>query len=385
MGEVAKPPVRILVLDDETALVTALLSTLRENGYEAAGATTPAHALERLRAQRFDVLLTDLHLPEMDGIAAIAAARAIDPELIAVMMTGHGSIDTAVEAMKAGAVDYVLKPFKLRTLQTVVARALTERKLRRENEALQRSLAARTHELEVANRELEAFAYSVSHDLRGPLRRIDGFTDALVEECAAGNSANVQEYCDRVKRGVRRMSAIIDDLLRMSKAMRSELEIVGFDLSACCHEIGAKLAATLPERKVKWTFMPGMRVEADAGLLRIAMENLLGNAWKYTARREVAEIEVGLRREGSEFTVEVRDNGVGFDMAESRNLFTPFQRLSSGSGFEGTGIGLSTVQRVIERHGGRIWATAEVGRGATFRFTLPDGEDSSNRTSNIQR
>jgi signal transduction histidine kinase len=381
MGEVTNiPPVRVLVLDDETALVNALLSTLRENGYEAAGATTPTQALERLKARRFDVVLTDLHLPEMDGIAFIGAAHAIDPELIAVMMTGHGSIDTAVDAMKAGAVDYVLKPFKLRTLQTVVARALTERKLRRENEALQRSLAARTHELEAANGELEAFAYSVSHDLRAPLRTIAGFTEALIEECMAGNYANIRSYGDRVKRNVNRMGTMIDDLLRMSKAVRTELEIARFDLTACCEEIAAKLSASAPERKVTWSILPGMQVDADPGLLRIAMENLLGNAWKYTARCDVAELGVSLRRNGNESTVEVRDNGVGFDMAEIRNLFIPFQRLTTARDFAGTGIGLSTVRRVIERHGGRVWATAELGRGATFLFTLPDAVNRSNPT-----
>jgi signal transduction histidine kinase len=364
-------PGRLLVVDDESNLVTALLSTLREEGYTVTGATTPTDALEILRRERFDVMLTDLHLPEMDGIALLREALAVDPALIVIMMTGHGTIDTAVDAMKAGAVDYVLKPFKLKSVLAVLGRAMAVRLLRQENEELSRRLAARTRELEAANEELEAFSYSVSHDLRAPLRAIEGFTDMLVEDCENGRKDNVDDYGQRIKRGVRRMGAMIDDLLRMGTALRGELNRTNVDLAELAREIVAKLQTASPAREVELAIVGSIIARGDAGLLRLAMENLLSNAWKYSSRAPVTKIEFGVRESGDERIYFIRDNGVGFDMAEAGRLFAPFQRLHSAAEFEGTGIGLATVQRIVQRHGGRIWAEAELNRGATFSFTLP--------------
>lgn len=364
-------PTQLLVLDDESALVAALLSTLRENGYDAAGATMPTHALDMLRARRFDVLLTDLNLPEMDGIAVMRAARAIDPGLITIVMTGHGSIDTAVDAMKSGAADYLLKPFKMRTVQAVISRALGERALREENEGLQRRLAARTHELEMTNKELEAFSYSVSHDLRAPLRAMSTYADCLMDELGRGAPEDLRDYAQRIGRSAQRMSSLIDDLLRMGRAFRKNLEADPINLTDCCREITQRLGMTRPERRVEWMIPEEMRLTADRGLITIAMENLLDNARKYTARQEVAQIGVRLSCANNEFVVAVTDNGVGFDMAETPQLFAPFSRLKSAAAFDGTGIGLATVQRIVHRHGGRIWAEGAPGKGATFSFTLP--------------
>lgn len=369
----ADPALRFLVLDDETALVTALLSTLRESGHEVAGATTPSEALAKLRASRFDVLLTDLNLPEMDGVAVLRAARALDPALITLVMTGHGSIDTAVDAMKAGAVDYLLKPFKMRTVQMVIARALTERKLRQQNESLQRQLAARTHELEAANKELEAFSYSVSHDLRAPLRAMASYAELLRESTDGDSAADIRDCAERIQRNAQRMSAMVDDLLRMGRAFRKGLEVGRVDVSACCREIAQKCQAPNPRRQVEWIIPDNAVVTADPGLLTIALENLLNNAWKYTARREVARIQVSVTSAQNEWTIAVADNGVGFEPAEASKLFAPFTRLRSAADFEGTGVGLATVQRIVHRHGGRIWAEATPGKGATFSFTLPQG------------
>lgn len=364
-------PTQLLVLDDESPLVTALLSTLRENGYEAAGATTPTGALALLQSRRFDVLLTDLNLPEMDGIAVMRAARAVDPALITIVMTGHGSIDTAVDAMKSGAADYLLKPFKMRTVHAVINRALGERALRLENEGLQRRLTARTHELEMMNKELEAFSYSVSHDLRAPLRAMATYADYLLEEMGNGEPADLRDYAQRIRRSAERMSGMIDDLLRMGRAFRKSLEAGPVNLTACCHDITQRLGTARPERRVDWTIPDQMRITADPGLITIAMENLLDNAWKYTARQDVAQIGVQLSCANNEFIVAVSDNGVGFDMAETAQLFAPFSRLKSAATFDGTGIGLATVQRIVHRHGGRIWAESSPGKGATFSFTLP--------------
>lgn len=362
---------RLLVVDDEAVLVTALLSTLREHGYEAVGATSPLEALERLRRERFDVMLTDLHLPEMDGIALTKAALEIDRTLITIMMTGHGSIDSAVDAMKAGAVDYVLKPFKLRSVQAVLNRALVARRLREENEMLQRNLAARTQELEAANKELEAFSYSVAHDLRAPLRAIESFTEALLEDYTSGHTQELQQHSERIKRNVKRMATMIDDMLRMAQAVRSDVRRSEVDLAEICAEIAEKLKAQAPARAAEISVGTGMRVVADPGLMRIVLENLIGNAWKYTSRQERTRIEISMLPAPQEVTIRVKDNGVGFSMSETRQLFAPFQRLRSSAGFEGTGVGLATVARIVHRHGGRIWAEAEPGKGATFSFTLP--------------
>jgi hypothetical protein len=362
----------LLIVDDESSLVTALLSTLRDHGYTAAGATTPTDALELIRRQPFDVMLTDLHLPEMDGIALLRAARAIDPTLSVIMMTGFGTIDTAVDAMKAGAVDYIVKPFKLKSVLAILSRAMSVRLLRQENELLNQRLELRTQELESANRELEAFSYSVSHDLRAPLRAIEGFTQSLIEDFESGDKENLHEYGRRIKRGVNRMTSMIDDLLRMATAVRVEVKRTGVDLGRIAHEIIAKFQAQSPERKVELVVADDVTAFGDPGLLQLVMENLLANAWKYTGRSELARIEVGVRRLAGESEFFVRDNGVGFDMANAGKLFVPFQRLHSASEFEGTGIGLATVQRIIQRHGGRIRAEAESGKGATFTFTLPD-------------
>ncbi len=360
---------RLLIVDDETTLVTALLSTLRDSGYTAVGAANPLEALDILGRERFDVLLTDLHLPDMDGVELLRRALVIDPTLSVVMMTGHGSINSAVDAMKAGAMDYILKPFSLKAALAALARVLEVRVLRQANEALNLRLVARTRELETVNAELEAFSYSVSHDLRAPLRSIRGYTEALVEEYGR-EEKQAQDYGQRITGGVRRMERMIEDLLRLAKAMRSEIEQSDVDLSQLAAEIMAKLQAEEPDRKLELIIAPNLKVVGDPGLLRMAMENLLGNAWKYTTRLDAAVIEVGMRASPEGPVYFVRDNGVGFDPVEASKLFAPFQRLSSAKNFEGTGVGLTTVKRIVHRHGGAIWAEGEPGKGATFFWTM---------------
>src|SRR5688572_4232897 len=325
---------RLLIVDDESTLVTALLSTLRDEGYTVTGATTPTDALEIIRRQQFDVMLTDLHLPEMDGIALSRAAMEIDPKLIVIMMTGFGTIDTAVDAMKAGAVDYVVKPFKLKSVLAVLARALAVRQLRHENELLNGRLALRTQELEAANKELEAFSYSVSHDLRAPLRAIEGFTESLIEDCESGNKENLHDYGRRIKRGVNRMATMIEDLLHMATAVRAKVNRTEVDIGKLSQEIMAKFQSQAPDRKLELTVADQMTAFGDPGLLQLVMENLLGNAWKYTGRSDVTRIEVGVRRVDGAKEFFVRDNGVGFNMAEAAKLFVPFQRLGSAIEFE---------------------------------------------------
>jgi signal transduction histidine kinase len=235
---------------------------------------------------------------------------------------------------------------------------------------MERELTRRLAELEHANRELDAFSYSVSHDLRAPLRAIEGFSKALGEDCSEALGAQGLDYIQRIGHGVKRMSALIDDLLGLSKVSRSALQPGDVDLSALATTIVAELRQGQPDRQVTADIAPGLMARGDRRLLEVALANLVGNAWKFTSRSEAPRIEVG-RHAADEPTFFVRDNGAGFDLAYAKRLFSPFQRFHAAGEFEGTGIGLAIVQRVIARHGGRVWADAAVGRGATFFFTLP--------------
>jgi PAS domain S-box-containing protein len=223
---------------------------------------------------------------------------------------------------------------------------------------------------EAAVKELEAFAYSVSHDLRAPLRSIDGFSQALLEDYAARLDQTGQHYLDRVRANAQRMAQLIDDLLELSRVSRSELERAPVDLTTLAHEIMAELQRAHPDRRVDFAVAPGLSVSGDGRLLRIALQNLLGNAFKFTSKRDAARIEVGRTNENGHSAFYVRDNGAGFDMHYADKLFGAFQRLHTPAEFEGNGIGLATVQRIVRRHGGRVWAEGEVDRGATFYFTL---------------
>ncbi len=238
------------------------------------------------------------------------------------------------------------------------------------NAALEARVAERTAQLTNANEELEAFASSVSHDLRAPLRSIDGLAAVLIED--GGERLNEQErgYVARIRAAAARMAGLIEDLLRLSRVSRAELEVEAVDLSAMARHIIAELRRDQPQREVRVSIASGLQTQGDAGLLRAALSNLLHNAWKFTARAESPRIEFGCSLNDSQLNFFVRDNGAGFDMAQVDRLFGTFQRLHADSDFPGTGIGLATVRRIIRRHGGDIWATSAVGAGATFHFTL---------------
>ena len=228
-----------------------------------------------------------------------------------------------------------------------------------------------TAQLEVSNRELEAFAYSVSHDLRAPLRAINGFSKALLEEYGDSFDEKGKDYFDRIRKNVTRMGLLIDDLLSLSRVSSSEIRYTTVNLSTLAQELMNELQASEPERQVKFVMAPEMVVSADATLMRVVLTNLFDNAWKFTRRHPTACIEFGVIHQVRRLTYFVRDDGVGFNMAYSKKLFGAFQRLHTVHEFPGTGIGLATVQRAIHRHGGSIWAEGAVGRGATFYFTLP--------------
>jgi signal transduction histidine kinase len=243
---------------------------------------------------------------------------------------------------------------------------------------LEELVEERTAALQVANRELEAFSYSVSHDLRSPLRSLDGFSQALVEDYGEVLEAEGQDYLKRIRTASQRMARLIDDMLLLSRLSRGDMNRGEIDVSALAQEVVTELRETYPERDVDVVIEPGLVANADQRLLRVLLQNLVGNAWKFTAKQEKATIHVA-HSNGDVQAFMVRDDGVGFDMAYADKLFGAFQRLHSAGEFEGTGIGLATVQRIVHRHGGRVWAESELGAGATFFFTLPrtrmeDGE-----------
>ncbi|MCI0623409.1 MAG: PAS domain S-box protein [Acidobacteria bacterium] len=247
---------------------------------------------------------------------------------------------------------------------TGLMRDITERK------RYQEELRERSVQLEAANKELEAFAYSVSHDLRAPLRAIHGFSQALLQDCADKLDDIGRNYLQRVCRAAERMSALIDDLLNLSRVTRAEIQRETVDLSATAHTIARELEAREPHRSVEFNIAEGLVATGDPRLLGLALQNLLDNAWKFTAKRNRARIALGVEERNGRPTYFVRDNGAGFDMAYAGKMFGAFQRFHALTEFPGTGIGLATVQRIIHRHGGEIWAEGEVDKGATFYFTL---------------
>lgn len=368
-----RPSTKILIVDDEEALLKALCNTLKDAGFDATGFSRGADALAALRENKFELLLSDLMMPEMDGIVLLKNALEIDPDLIVIIMTGAGTIATAVEAMKSGAFDYVLKPFKLNVMLPVLARAVALRDLRLRNAALERKIRERTNQLEVANKELEAFAYTVSHDLRAPLRHIAGYTQIILRSNESQLAEKDREVFDHIVKATDRMAQLIEDLLAFSRLATGELKRGPVDTQALVEEVLQELKPEYESRPILWEKAALPPLQADPGLLRQVFANLISNAVKYTRPCHPAKIEIGSQTDDSgEPVIFVRDNGAGFDMKYAAKLFGVFQRLHRQDEFEGTGVGLANVRRIIAKHGGRTWAEGKVGHGATFYFTIPN-------------
>jgi light-regulated signal transduction histidine kinase (bacteriophytochrome) len=323
----------------------------------------------------------------MDGFETAGLIRQREKSRhtpILFLTAADNSQTHAVRGYAVGAVDYLVKPVVPEIVRSKVAvfveLAKKNELLRRQADLLARSeqaalelAAARAElvqDLEHKNRELESFSYAVSHDLRAPLRRIDSFSRAVLESHGERLDEAGQRFLSRIREASQQMSQLIDDVLYLSRVTRAELREHEVDLSSLVEMILSRLREAEPARKVQVKIRPALVVNGDGQLLRIALENLLENAWKFTGQQPDASIEFGVIHIASEPTYFVRDNGAGFDMTYVDRLFGPFQRLHGQSEFPGTGIGLATVQRIIHRHGGRVWAEGLVGQGATFYFTL---------------
>jgi PAS domain S-box-containing protein len=288
----------------------------------------------------------------------------------------HRVLDVSVSASRFN--DHQGNPAgMLAILSDITDRKRVEEQIRRLNEELEQRVLERTAQLAAANKELEAFAYSVSHDLRAPLRSIDGFSQVILEDYGEVLDHQARDYLMRVRSAAARMAQLIDDLLKLSRVARSEMRRQKVDLSAMAHTIASELKRAEPSRQAIFVIAPGLEADGDPRLLRVVMENLIGNAWKFTGKRDVAHIEFGSLQQASpdpgaprKPVYFVRDNGAGFDMTYADKLFGAFQRLHGACEFPGTGIGLATVQRIVHRHFGSVWAEGAVEQGATFYFTL---------------
>ena len=362
---------RLLIVDDEAAQLRALCDTLELEGYITQGFGSGSEALATLSPGEFDLLLTDLMMPGMDGITLIDAAKKIDPSIGALVMTGHGTIDTAVRAMQGGALDYILKPFRLNVILPVIARALDVQRLRRENAELHLREKQRSAELAAAYHDLESFSYSISHDLRAPLRSMDGFAAILESDFAAQLGDEGRRILNIIRAGSQKMDELIVSLLEFSRAGRSALQFDRVDMTLLADAAAREVQAlyTGPEPQINIADLPP--VQADPVVIRQVWCNLIGNALKYSAKRATPKISVSGRIDNDEAIYQVEDNGAGFDMRYADKLFGVFQRLHRSEDFSGTGVGLAIVHRIISRHGGRIWAKGSPDAGACFQFALP--------------
>ena len=298
-----------------------------------------------------------------DGLGVLDMAALHRAGIETLVLAAPADEQPRLAAAAADLFDELLSPFEM-------SGRAAQLELQRANESLRQQRDA----VETVNRELESFSYSVSHDLRAPLRSIDGFSQILLEESADKLDEDGRRHLRRVREAAQQMGELIEALLSLARITRSELHRVDVDLSAIVHRIAARLRSS-QERDVRFVIQDGVRASGDERLLGVLLENLIGNAWKFTSKRESAEITFASQTQGATSVYRVEDNGVGFDMSHAAKLFGAFQRFHAATDFEGNGVGLAIVQRVVHRHDGRVWAEGEVGRGATFQFTLEGGAD----------
>ena len=384
--------VNILMVDDQPENLVALEAMLEGLGQHLISARSGRDALRALLTVDAAVVLLDVKMPDMDGFetAELIRSRERTRNTPIIFLTAADRNEAlALRGYAVGAVDYLIKPVIPELVRSKVAvfveLAKKSQQLSRQADQLRRSeQAAReladaravlVEDLEQKTREMETFSYAVSHDLRAPLRRIDGFSRALLEAEAGRLQDLSADFLGRIREATVDMSELIDGMLALSRVARADLRVRPVDFSTIAEAVAAQLRESDPARSVDLVIRPDVEGSGDPQLLRVVIQNLLDNAWKFTRTRPAAHIEFGTLHQHSDPTYFVRDNGVGFETAYADRLFKPFQRLHPAREFEGTGIGLATVHRIIQRHGGRVWAESTLGEGATFSFTLGRSRD----------
>jgi DNA-binding response OmpR family regulator len=394
-------PNRILAVDDSVTYSQELAAALREERYEVVLAHCGEDAIDMLAAQTVDCVLLDLMMPGIGGqetcrrIKASPALRNIP----LIMLTAVEDRQALIEGLSTGADDFISKANDFDVLRARIQAQIRRKQFEDESRRVRNRLlhselevaearsarelaeakASLVEELEYKNRELEAFSYSVSHDLRAPLRSIDGFSQALLEDYEPRLDETGKNYLHRIRAGAQRMSALIEDMLLLARISRTEVNRALIDLSELARDVSNELKLQHPDRTVALQIEAGLVAQADFGLMRVLLDNLLGNAWKFTARADEARVEFKIHSRDADTVFSIEDNGAGFDMAHAASLFQPFRRLHGSSEFPGTGIGLATVKRVVDHHGGRIWAEGETGKGARIFFTIPDAPEARKR------
>lgn len=368
----------VLYVEDEEMTRKTVCSMLarRFPGLTVESAADGCAGLELFLKLRPDLVITDINMPGMNGIEMTRRILERNSRARIIVTSAHSDHDYLIDSIEIGVSRYVMKPIDSMKLFAAVDDTLHALRLERERERcvreielLNRALETHTRELEAANRDLEAYGYTVSHDLRNPLTKISGYCQVIGELYADKLDPQCREFVEIIERETDAMTTLVNSLLEFSRLSSTAPGRGPADLSEIASSIAAELSLRDPARGVRFAIAPGVTANGDPDLLRVVLDNLLSNAWKYTCNNSQAQIEFGVDADGKDGAYFVRDNGAGFDMAEAHRLFNPFQRLHTG--FGGLGIGLATVQRIVERHGGRVWAQGEPGRGAVFYFTIP--------------
>ncbi|KRC11132.1 hypothetical protein ASE11_19845 [Hydrogenophaga sp. Root209] len=367
-----RPRPRLLVVDDEAPQQRALCEILVDQGYEVVGCTDPQVALNKLDQSTFELLLTDLQMPGMDGIELTRRAQAVAPDMVIVLMTAHGSIGSVVDAMKNGAIDYVQKPFRISGIVPAVERALEVQRLRVNNRRLEAEVSQQLKELVAVNQELDAFAARLAHDLRGPLVNMRSILELTLQD--SGDQLDAQQ-AEMVRLGVQSGDLalrMVRDLLDFARLGNQPLTMAPLQLDDVLKAALTTVQPSSTDRVIEWSIGPLPAINGHAGLLQQAFVNLLGNAIKYTSARDVAHISVTAQAlPGGGHQIVFADDGAGFDPRQTDQLFKPFRRLHTADEFVGEGMGLANVRRIVERHGGTVMARGRLGEGASFTIVLP--------------
>src|SRR6185369_13141352 len=333
--------------------------------------------LESFRKNRPEIVLTDINMPFVNGIEMAEKIKLLNPATEIIALTAYSNSEHLLKAIEIGINHYILKPIDIELIFKVIDKSLdmirSQRLIAHQNKVimdLNRDLAEKAAELEAANQELESFNYTVAHDLRSPMVTISGFAQVLLERNASELDDAGKEYLQLINSSINRMNNLIEALLKFSMYQRKQIHKKWTSLTDIAYEVRDSLLMQDPLRQVTFSIDEGINGYCEPSLMLIVLENLFGNAWKYSARKDDALIEFGTINKDEDQIYFVRDNGAGFDQQDSAGLFAPFQRLQSDDETEGLGIGLATVSRIIQRHGGRVWAEGKKGKGATFYFTL---------------